>query len=218
MSAQDGPAVRPPMGASRERMPSLLSALRPALTLLLLLAIASGVVYPGAITAVAQTLNPTAANGYILHQTNGSAYGSSLLGQNITNPELFWLRASLIDYQPFTGAGGEVSYGPTLPALLNLTRYYIGLYGLSNTTVPLDLVAPSASGLDPDLTPEAVLVQIPRVAHYSGLSQASLLALVQGHVTGAAAGLIGPAFVNVLDLDVALLARLPPGTSATIVP
>jgi K+-transporting ATPase ATPase C chain len=132
---------------------------------------------------------------------------SGLIGQNITNESLFWLRPSLTDYNT-TRSSGEAPYGPTDPNLVNLTRYYIGLYGLNNTSVPLDLVGNSQSGFDPDLTPEAALVQIPRVSAHTNLSVEYLTGFVQDHITQPELGFIGPQYVDVITLDTDLLTVL----------
>jgi K+-transporting ATPase ATPase C chain len=179
---------------------------RASVVLVLFLVVVGGLGYTGAVTAFAQYVTPGTANGSLVVAANGTVIASELLGQNITNASLFWLRPSLIDYQPFTQAGNETPYGPTNPALRNLTLYYIAQYGLSNVSVPIDLATPSSSGLDPAITPEAALVQIPRVAAHTGLSQAYLTTLVKGWITEPTAGFLGPAYVNVLDLDRALLA------------
>ncbi len=216
------PAPRPAADAGRPP-----SAVRASLSFLLVLALVAGLAYPTAITLVAEKLAPATAAGSLLHYPNGTAYGSSDLGQNITNPALFWPRPSEIDYQAFegngTGAGNEVPPGPTDPALLNETAYYVryycnetignvSLYCLENATVPIDLVTPSASGLDPDITPAAALVQIPRVAYYGHLSEEELRGLVNAHIVEPYLGFIGTEYVNVLSLDQALLAYLPAGT------
>jgi potassium-transporting ATPase KdpC subunit len=195
-----------PPTSSRPPSASLESALvRPTLILLVLLALTGGAALPGLVTGFAQTVTPGSANGSILTHPNGTAYGSSLLGQNITDPALFWPRPSLTDYQAFTGAGGEVPYGPTDPALVNWTLYYIARDGLTNATVPLDAVSLSASGLDPDISPAAALIQIPRVSAHSNLTESFLLSFVNSHVEGPLGGFLGPQFVNVLELDVDLL-------------
>ena len=163
-------------------------------TSLVLLVVLTGAVYPLVFTELTYAVTPATATG-----------GNITLGQNLTDPALFWLRPSLIDWQPYSGAGSEVPYGPVDPALVNATKAYIAEYGLQNVTVPLDLVAPSESGLDPDLLPGAVLVQIPRVAHFSGLTQGGLLALVDASVIQPTAGFVGPSYVNVIALDQTLL-------------
>jgi K+-transporting ATPase ATPase C chain len=214
-----------PTPMRRRRNP--LGPFRASLTLLLFLVIGAGLAYPGAITVFGQLANPAGANGSLLTYPNGTAYGSSLIGENITNPSLFWLRPSLIDEQTFNASGGsngpgnEVPYGPTDPNLVNATRGYVDLYfnatgnmtaaELANLSVPVDLVTPSASGLDPDLTPAAVLIQIPRVAHFSGLNQSVLLGFVLAHVQGPAFGYFGAKYINVVELDVALIPMLSAG-------
>lgn len=164
---------------------------------LALLILVSGVAYPYAFSLVAETFSPATATG-----------GNISLGENITNPSLFWLRPSLIDFQPYSGAGNEVPYGPVDPALYNQTLAYIQEYGLANVSVPLNLVSPSASGLDPDVTPEAALVQIPRVAHFSNLSQGALLRLVDAAIVPPEGGFLGPSYVDVISLDQTLIALL----------
>ncbi len=174
--------------------PLRLPSLRAAALFLVMMLLVSAVVYPGAVTLVAQALFPVSP-----------AHVATMIGENISNPALFWLRPSMIDWEPYTGAGGENPYGPVSGALLNTTLHYIREYGLLNTTVPLDLVSPSYSGLDPDLYPDAVLIQIPRVAHFSNVSSATLWSLVNASLVQPQAGFIGPSYVNVIELDQALL-------------
>ncbi|HEV2429249.1 MAG TPA: potassium-transporting ATPase subunit C [Thermoplasmata archaeon] len=193
-------------------------ALRASLTFLTLLVLLGGAAYPYALSEVGATLTPGTSEGSLALYPNGTAFGSALLAENITSPALFWARASLIGDAPLAGAGGEVPPGPTDPALLNETRYFVGLYGLNGSPVPIDLVGPSASGLDPDLTPGAVLVQIPRVAHFGHLSEEWLRGFVNARIVYPIAGFIGPAYVNVVALDVALLPYLPSGSTYTSVP
>ncbi|HXQ94586.1 MAG TPA: potassium-transporting ATPase subunit C [Thermoplasmata archaeon] len=170
---------------------------RAMVTFLVLMVLLLGAAYPYVFSEVAAVASPATATG-----------ANITLGQNITNPALFWMRPSLIDYQPFTGAGNEVPYGPTNPALYNQTQLYIQEYGLANVTVPLNLVSPSDSGLDPDITPESALVQIPRVAHFSHLSQSALMQLVDTAIVPPSAGFNGPAYVDVISLDRTLIALL----------
>jgi potassium-transporting ATPase KdpC subunit len=216
------PHVPPPEPPGRAPSP-----LRASLAFLLLLALVTGFVVPQAVVAFAHDVAPGSAGGSLLRFPNGTAYGSSDLGENFTNPALFWPRPSMIDYQAFvgngTGAGNEVPPGPTDPALLNETAYYVAYYCtetranltvhcLENASVPIDLLTPSTSGLDPDITPAAALVQIPRIAFYTGLPQEFLRVLVNEQTISPYAGVFGPAYVNVLTLDQALLRSLPAGT------
>ena len=96
-------------------------AFRASAVLLVFIVVFGGVLYPLAVTVFAQQVTPLSANGSIITAANGTAIASSLLGQNISNSSLFWLRPSLIDYQPYTGAGSEVPLGPSDPALVNQT-------------------------------------------------------------------------------------------------
>jgi potassium-transporting ATPase KdpC subunit len=220
--AETHPHVPPPVSPGGAPSP-----VRASLTFLLLLALLTGFVLPQLMVAFAHDVEPGSAGGSLLRDPNGTAYGSSDLGENFTNPALFWPRPSIIDYQAFvgngTGAGNEVPPGPADPALLNETAYYVADYCnetranltvhcLENASVPIDLVTPSTSGLDPDITPAAALVQIPRVAFYTGLSEEFLRTLVNDQTVSPYDGLFGPAYVNVLALDQALLPSLPPGT------
>ncbi len=185
------------------RPPSARAVLGLLLTVLLLASLG----YTGAIGGFAHLLGPLAPAGTPVAPGSASEIASELLGQNISNASLFWLRPSLTDWSALSTSGSS-AYGPTDPALLNATREAIAHYGLGNATVPIDLVSPSESGLDPDLTPGAVLVQIPRVAAATHLSDGVLVGLVDAHTQAPALGLFGPTYVNVIVLDLALLTVL----------
>lgn len=178
--------------------------LRASLVLLALSVLVLGLAYPGAVTAFAQGVNPATANGSLVH-VNGTAVGSSLIAQNLSAPWLFWERPSPEDYNSFLGPPTLLGYSD--PALLNETLSYMREYGpfTVNASVPEILLSVSGSGLDPDLTPAAALVQIPRIAAASNLSEAALQALVNAHIQPPLLGFIGPAYVDVLQLDLDLL-------------
>lgn len=195
---------RAPARRPTEAAEPLGRAVRSSGVLLVLIVLVGGYAFPFVTTQIASALEPATSAGSLLAGPNGTYYGSSLLGENVTDPCLFWLRPSLIDYQAFAGAGSEVPYGPSDPNLLNLTAYYAREYGLTNVSVPIDLVAPSASGLDPQVLPEAALVQVPRVAQNTTLPEGWLSEFVHDHVEGPILGFIGPSYVNILALDVAL--------------
>lgn len=188
--------------------------LRPVVGILVLFLLTSGLVYPAIVDGFERATGGLAPSGAFIAGGDPDKIASFAIGQNITNTSLFWLRPSLTDYSFLSNGSGEAPYGPTDPNLLNLTRYYIGVYGLNNTTVPLGLVSNSESGIDPDLTPDAALAQVPRVAFYTHLTEAALTSFVLGHVTMPVLGVIGPEYVNVLILDedlLHLLAATPPG-------
>jgi potassium-transporting ATPase KdpC subunit len=179
--------------------------IRAALVLLLLTMLLLGFAYPAALTAFAQEVTPWTANGSLILGPNGTVVGSELIAQNLSAPWLFWERPSPGDYNSFNGSPTLLGYSD--PALYNETEEYIQEYGpyAVNATVPEILVTVSGSGLDPDLTPEAALVQIPRIANATGLSMSILQGLVNKHVTPPLEGFIGPYYVNVLQLDLSLV-------------
>lgn len=203
-----GPAPgRPPLSGTAPEPPYRAPSLRAPLVLLALVVLLAGGAYTAAVGGFAGVVGPIAPAGTPVAGGNASAIASQLIGQNISNASLFWLRPSLTDWAAATGSG-ESPFGPTDPALRNATVGYMALYGLANTTVPIDLVSPSESGIDPDLSPAAALAQVPRVAAATGLGQAYLLGFVQSHVQMPPLGFVGPPYVNVIDLDLALLAVL----------
>ncbi|HTT72948.1 MAG TPA: potassium-transporting ATPase subunit C [Thermoplasmata archaeon] len=175
---------------------------------LVLMIVLVGLVYPFTTTAVAQLIDPHSANGSLLYYPNGTLAGSELIAQNTSAPFLFWERPSGTDYN--TTLGVATDPGPTDPALLallNETIAYMKEYGnfTVNATLPFWWVAPSASSVDPDLTPEAVLVQVPRVAEANNLTVADVTGLVNAHITQPLVPFLGVAYVNVLELDLALV-------------
>jgi len=182
--------------------------LRATVIFLVLAIFASGVAYPLVVTGIADVVNPTGAAGSLLKDPNGTIIGSSLIAQNTSAPYLFWSRPSLTDYNMFNGTYTDP--GPSDPALgqlinetLNYTR---GAWNFSvNVTLPYWFIAPSASSLDPDVVPQAVLIQIPRVSAHTNLSVERLLDLVNAHIVNPPIPDVGVAYVNVLELDIALL-------------
>ncbi|MCI4352882.1 MAG: potassium-transporting ATPase subunit C [Thermoplasmata archaeon] len=182
----------------------VLGHLRASIVLLVLTVFLLGLAYPGAITFFAQKVEATSANGS-LYYVNGTAYGSTLIAQNLSAPWLFWERPTPYDYNSSLGSPTLLGYSD--PALVNETKSYMQQYGpyKVNASVPAILVTISGSGLDPDLTPEAVLVQIPRIAAHSNLTEAELNTLVDAYIIPPFAGFIGPAYVDVFKLDLKLL-------------
>ncbi|MCI4317091.1 MAG: potassium-transporting ATPase subunit C [Thermoplasmata archaeon] len=187
-------------------------AFRASALLLAFIVVFSGVLYPLGVTILAQQVTPGTANGSILHAANGTAIASALIGQNITNSSLFWLRPSMIDYQPYTGAGNEAPLGPSDPSLINQTLGFIREYGLTSVTAPISLVSLSASGLDPVISLGGALVQIPRIAANTSLTQEVLRTFVNSHAILPTAGIFGPPYVNVIQLDLILIHDLATNT------
>jgi K+-transporting ATPase ATPase C chain len=184
--------------------------LRPCLTLTALLLVLCCGAYPLAVTAAAQTLFPDQARGSLV-VTNGRVRGSTLLGQPGAAPGYFWSRPSAASVDAATGltVSSGSNLGPRNPALREAAQQRevalraAGLVGAA----PAELVTASASGLDPHVSPEGALAQVPRVARARGVSEASLRALVAAHTEGRTLGLLGAPRVNVLALNVALDAR-----------
>ena len=206
MSASRRPGSGP---AAREaRGHSAAGHARAVAIVLALTFVVGGFVYPLVVTGIAELVTPASANGSLLRDPNGTVLGSSLIAQNLSAPYLFWGRPSLTDYNTTLGVGTVPGPSdPALLALLNETLSYMRQYGnfTVNATLPLEWVAPSASSLDPDLVPQAVLVQIPRVAAATNLSVAFLNGFVNARIVNPSLPFLGTAYVNVLTLDVDLL-------------
>jgi K+-transporting ATPase ATPase C chain len=198
-------------GPTRRRVPpthTLGVHFRAASLFIVLSIVLAGFAYPAVVVAIAQVIEPDSANGSLLHYPNGTVAGSALIAQNTSAPYLFWSRPSLTDYN--TTLGADTPPGPTDPALgqlLNETLNYTRQYGnfTVNATLPFWFVAPSASSIDPDLTPAAVLVQIPRVSEASHLSIAYLTGFVNAHIQSSIVPYVGVAYIDVLQLDLDLL-------------
>ena len=186
----------------------MFTQLRSAVVLLLLLTVVTGVVYPLAVTAVAQIALPHQANGSLLEH-DGKTVGSALIGQSFADPKHFWSRPSATSPYPYNAAASSGSnQGPSNPALTDaVTARIKALQGAdpANTQpVPVDLVTASASGLDPDISPAAAEYQVRRVAAARGLDAAEVRALVKKHTAPRQLGFLGEPRVNVLQLNLAL--------------
>jgi K+-transporting ATPase ATPase C chain len=178
------------------------SALYTVVTVILL-----GIVYPLAMTGIAMVLFPHQANGSIV-TIDGKPVGSSIIGQLWTKPQYFAGRPSAAGkgYDP-TSTGGT-NLGPTSKKLIDATRATIDALKKANpdatVPIPMDLVTSSASGIDPDISPEAAYYQAPRVAKARNMSLEAVNALVAKSVRGRELGFLGEPHVNVLELNLAL--------------
>ena len=180
----------------------------PALRMLVLLSVLTGIIYPYLVTGIAQLAFPGAANGSLI-QADGKALGSSLIGQPFDDPKYFWSRPSATSPQPYNaGASSGSNQGPRNPALADAVRDRIKALrdaDPGNTMpVPVDLVTASGSGLDPNISVAAALYQMPRVAKARGMSEEKVRALVDESTRGRTFGILGEARVNVLELNLAL--------------
>ncbi|MFZ5775381.1 MAG: potassium-transporting ATPase subunit KdpC [Thermodesulfobacteriota bacterium] len=184
-----------------------MNELKPAILMSLLFTLLCGGVYPALVTGIGQALFPRQAKGSLIFDAFGQAVGSSLIGQPFCAPDHFWPRPSAtagFPYNPMASGGSNL--GPTNPALLVAASERIAALRATGVTgpIPADLVLASASGLDPHISPEAAILQIPRIARERRLSEDTLSGLVAIHTEGRQFGLLGAARVNVLLLNRAL--------------
>jgi K+-transporting ATPase ATPase C chain len=185
--------------------------IRPALTLFLSLTVLTGVLYPLAVTGLAQLLFPHEANGSVL-VVDGKPVGSALIGQPFTSPGNFWGRPSATATRPYNSqVSGGSNLGPTNPALKEAVGERIAVLKAaapgSDTPVPIDLVTASGSGLDPEISLAAAYYQAARVASARELPPERVKALIEEHAKRPWLGIVGEPRVNVLQLNLALDGR-----------
>ena len=195
----------------------MLREIRPAIVLLLGLTLITGLAYPLAITGIAGFVFPKQAQGSLIEK-DGKVVGSALIGQEFKDERYFHGRPSATTAPdpndstktvpaPYNAANsGGSNLGPTSKALADRLKEDVDKLKAENPSaaVPIDLVTTSASGLDPDISPEAALFQVPRVAKARNLSEERLRELVNQNTQGRFAGLLGEPRVNVLALNLAL--------------
>ncbi len=180
----------------------LLSGLRPAIVLTVLLTILTCGFYPLAVTVIGKLAFPHQANGSLIVD-KGVVTGSELIGQSFTSDRYFNSRPSAAGKGYDAGASSGSNLGPTSKALADRITGDIALRRSQGMTgpIPADLVTASASGLDPDLSPAAALIQVPRVAAARHLPEAQVRAIVEQAIVAPALGLIGEPHVNLLLLN-----------------
>ena len=201
----------------------MLRQIRPALVFLVALTLITGLAYPLAMTALAGILFPYQAQGSLLVDKDGHTIGSDLIGQAFASDRFFHGRPSATTEPdpkdptktvptPYAAdSSGASNYGPTNKALIDRVQGDLDKLKAENpgVPVPMDLVTTSASGLDPHISPEAALFQVPRIAKARKIPADRVQALVQDHVEGRTFGLFGEPRVNVLALNMALDALAP---------
>jgi potassium-transporting ATPase KdpC subunit len=189
-------------------MDTISSSFRPALVMTVLFALLLGIAYPLALTGAGQLLFPRQANGSLLTNARGQVIGSELIAQDFARADYFHPRPSAAGkgYDALASAGSNL--GPASQALHDRVATDVRTLTASAPTasapghpVPADLVTASASGLDPDISPEAALYQVPRVAAARGLDTARVRALGEAQVAKPTLGFLGDPHVNVLLLN-----------------
>ena len=195
----------------------MLQEVRPAIVVLVALTLITGLVYPLAITGVAELVFPYQAQGSLIEK-GGKVIGSALIGQDFESDRYFHGRPSAATgpdpkdpnktvAQPYNAVNSMGSnLGPTNKALIDRVKGDADKLKAENpsTPVPIDLVTTSGSGLDPDLSPEGALFQVSRIAKARSMSEDSVRQLVNEHVEGRTLGILGEPRVNVLALNLAL--------------
>jgi K+-transporting ATPase ATPase C chain len=186
----------------------MFSQLRPVFMVFLLLSVLTGIVYPLLVTGVAQLAFPEKANGSLIRGEGVSA-GSELVGQPFDDPKYFWGRLSATPDFPYNAASSSGSnLGPSNPALMEAVKARVAALQKADpentSSIPIDLVTSSGSGLDPHLSPAAVLYQVSRVARARGLSEDRVRQLVGQFIEPRQWGFLGEPRVNVLKLNLSL--------------
>ena len=180
--------------------------LKTAMLLFIAFSLLTGLIYPLLMTGIIQIAMPEQASGSLI-VVNGKIVGSELIGQNFTSPGYFHGRPSAVNY---AGNGsGASNFGPTNAKLMEQVSQRISEVRAennlsSNATMPSELVLASASGLDPHISMEGAMLQVPRVANARGIPESEVKVLVYQHIEPAQFGIMGQERVNVLNLNLAL--------------
>lgn len=187
---------------------TLLKQIKTAFILLILFTILTGIFYPLLVTGLAQVLFPWRANGSLIKQNN-KIIGSVLIGQSFSDPKYFWGRPSATTPFPYNATSSSGSnMGPSNPDFLAAVKTRITNLQQSDpqnkNLIPVDLVATSASGLDPEISPLAAFYQIPRIAKARGISEKKIQTVVEKLIINRSFNILGEPRVNVLQLNITL--------------
>lgn len=183
------------------------SILSPIVRITFTFLVLCGLVYPLIVTGIAQAVMKDNADGSLIYNDKNEVIGSTLIGQNFTDPRYFHGRVSSIEYK--AEASGSNNYAPSNPDLEKRVEKSIEEWKKQNravpvTEVPIDLVTNSGSGLDPDISPQAASVQVDRISKLTNIPKEKLNQLIKNQTEGAALGLFGENRVNVLKLNLEL--------------
>lgn len=193
----------------------------PSFVSLIFFTIVTGLLYPLAVTGIAQVVFPRQANGSLIVDADGNVIGSELIGQQFNDPAYFWGRLSATGPVPYNAAASSGSnYGTLNPALIDEAgTVQVRMQALMDANaaadvvvdvpIPVDLVTASASGLDPHISPAAAQYQAPRIAALRGVDKADIQALVEQYTEGRTVAVFGEPRVNVLRLNLALDEHFP---------
>jgi potassium-transporting ATPase KdpC subunit len=185
----------------------MLSLMRQTVVMFVALTVLTGLVYPAAMTMLAQTVFPHQANGSLVER-DGKLVGSELIGQQFDDPRYFWSRPSATTPAYNAASSSGSNYGPTNPAQLDAVRGRADALRKAHPDqpgpVPVDLVTASASGLDPHISPAAAEYQVACIARARAIDSEAVRKLVSEHTEGRTLGVLGEPRVNVLMLNLAL--------------